>query len=362
MVLRVTFTYSGYIVQNLASAASVRGSNCRLSQECCATSRLFGSRKPDHPDSWREAPRPSGTVAATYRTLTGEILGGGCGAPILAGMVSVLKSLTCGSAGSVGATAQGLGACGISPIRPALVMPFLQVSKWMPCSDAALESLMNNTIATEYGKTEEEGYEREVSSSGGSGSGSKWGFSKWLGVRSEDAKAVVTALTVSLMFKSSLAEARSIPSTSMSPTLDIGDRILAEKVSYLFRKPEVSDIVIFTAPPILQQLGYGPADVFIKRIVAKAGDCVEVRDGKLLVNGVVRNEEFVVEPLAYEMEPILIPDGYVFVMGDNRNNSFDSHNWGPLPVKNIMGRSWFRYWPPSNLADESIPKNKIKDS
>lgn len=161
-------------------------------------------------------------------------------------------------------------------------------------------------------------------------------------------------MTVSVLFRSSLAEPRSIPSLSMYPTLDVGDRILAEKVSYIFKKPEVSDIVIFKAPLFLQacpEVGFSSGDVFIKRVVATEGDYVEVRNGELMVNGTVRNEDFILEPLAYEMDQVLVPEGSVFVLGDNRNNSFDSHNWGPLPIKDIIGRSVLRYWPPAKVSD-----------
>lgn len=354
MAVRITVSYSGYVAANLAGC---RVGNSRAVNDCWIRSRLFGgvkhNQKPevDVPArSYSSCKFVSSAPASIYSTIAGELLGDSVKNPVILGLVGMLKS-----SGVVSGCGNGMS--GALAFKGCCGLPFLG-SKWLGGDDVLPDE---RDMIDEGGTVASVGVMNEPKMSVKMVKGNNW-LSKMLNMCSDDTKAVFTAVTVSLMFKSSLAEPRSIPSSSMSPTLEAGDRIMAEKVSYRFRKPEVSDIVIFKAPSILQEVGCcRPGEEFIKRVVAKGGDTVEVRDGKLYVNDAPQDEEFVLEPVKYDLEPVLVPEGCVFVMGDNRNNSFDSHNWGPLPIKNIVGRSVFRYWPPSKVSD-TIHKPLVQNS
>ena len=169
-----------------------------------------------------------------------------------------------------------------------------------------------------------------------------WGFLK------DVFQVVFFALILTFLLRTYVVEARQIPSGSMLPTLEIGDRLLVDKVVFKFRGLERKDIIVFAPPPEARSEAVN--NDLIKRIVGLPGDTVEVRDRQVLVNGKPLDEPYIAEEPNYTYGPVTVPEGSLFMMGDNRNNSFDSHAWGFLPKENVKGRAFFRFWPPGRLG------------
>lgn len=166
----------------------------------------------------------------------------------------------------------------------------------------------------------------------------------------ENGLVLAIALVLALVIRIFVAEPRYIPSDSMVPTLQVGDRLVVEKVSYHLHPPRQGDIVVFDPPAQLQQLGYTTDQAFIKRVIGLPGQTIQVHSGQVWIDGEPLTEPYIAEPPAYEMRSITVPPGQVFVMGDNRNNSNDSHVWGFLPVENIIGRATLRFYPIARLG------------
>jgi len=108
---------------------------------------------------------------------------------------------------------------------------------------------------------------------------------------------------------------------------------------YLFGPPQRGDIIVFRYPK-------EPSRDFIKRVIAVPGDVVEIRNGVVYINGEPLREDYTAAAPSYPMAPERVPPGSYFVLGDNRNNSSDSHVWGLVPEGNIIGKAWLSYWPP----------------
>jgi signal peptidase I len=127
--------------------------------------------------------------------------------------------------------------------------------------------------------------------------------------------------------------------SSMLPGIEQGDYIIVSKVTYFFNEPHRGNIIIFHSPK-------DPNTDLIKRIIAVPGDTVEIRGDKVFVNDTPLVEPYTLEPPHYFMPPEEIPAGHYFVLGDNRNNSTDSHRGWTVPRENIIGKAWITYWPP----------------
>lgn len=165
----------------------------------------------------------------------------------------------------------------------------------------------------------------------------------------EGFKTIALSAILAFGIRTFVAEARYIPSGSMLPTLQINDRLIVDKLSYKFQDPERGDIVVFSPTEKLKAQNFNEA--FIKRIIGLPGEKIEVKGGKVYVNDQPIRENYIEQNPEYQYGPVIVPDKEYLVLGDNRNNSYDSHYWGFVPRQNIIGRAIVRFWPLERMGE-----------
>jgi signal peptidase I len=169
----------------------------------------------------------------------------------------------------------------------------------------------------------------------------------WAIIR-EVGETILLTLIIFLLIQTVIRNFR-VVGTSMVDNLHDGQYLIIDKLSYSpfltntfgLGGPQRGDVIVFEPPN-------RPGEDYVKRIIGLTGETVEIRDGQVFINNVPLAEPFLPGKISYTMPPRVVPEDMVFVMGDNRNNSNDSHNWGPLPIDNIVGRAWLSYWPPES--------------
>ena len=167
---------------------------------------------------------------------------------------------------------------------------------------------------------------------------------EWLGV-------IGGGIAIALLVEAFLIQAFWIPSPSMEPTLDVGDRVLVNKLSYKFHDVNHGDVVVFERPPGASTGQNGEIKDLIKRVIAVGGDTIEAKEGNVYVNGEQIDEDYLEPGTPTDNLPLTtIPEGQVFVMGDNRTNSEDSRIFGPIDENAIVGRAFIRVLPITDIG------------
>lgn len=152
---------------------------------------------------------------------------------------------------------------------------------------------------------------------------------------------VIFAFILSWGLRSAVVQASIIPTGSMLPTIQLQDRVIVDKLLFKLSTIKRGDIIVFHPLSDVDSSGVP----WIKRIIGLPREKVEIKDGKVIINETKLNEPYEMEKPDYSFGPIIVPENSYFVLGDNRNNSLDSHYWGVLPAENIIGKASLRYWP-----------------
>jgi signal peptidase I len=177
----------------------------------------------------------------------------------------------------------------------------------------------------------------------------------------ETATVVAIAVLVAVLLRTFVVGTYSIPSGSMEPTLQIGDRILVDKLSYDLHGIGRSDIIVFTTPP-LEHCAGAPVPDLVKRVIGLSGETISLAGGQVYINGKLLSQPWLTPTAQHDtfppagstqpyalVHPFKIPAGKVFVMGDNRGESCDSRYWGPIEKSTIVGKVDLRFWPIGRL-------------
>jgi len=163
---------------------------------------------------------------------------------------------------------------------------------------------------------------------------------KWL---REALETILPAILIAILINLFLAQPTRVHGQSMEPNLHSDQRLVVEKVSYRLHGPRRGDVVVFS---VLQQ----SEELLIKRVVGLPGERVEIRNGKVYIDGTPLDEPYLDQETRGHFEPTVVPPLHVFVLGDNRSFSNDSRAFDAVPIKNILGRAWLSYWPPEDLG------------
>jgi signal peptidase I len=167
---------------------------------------------------------------------------------------------------------------------------------------------------------------------------------EWVGI-------LGVALIATLLIRTYLFQSFYIPSVSMVPTLDVGDRIIVSKISTTLGTIHRGDVIVFARPPRESCGGGNDVTDLVKRVIGLPGETISSRNDTILINGRALKESWgTTAPLGREIGKVVIPPHQYFMMGDNRNASCDSRYWGTLPEKYVVGKVVFRIWPPSRIG------------
>lgn len=178
------------------------------------------------------------------------------------------------------------------------------------------------------------------------------------GVIREVVTTIIVAVVIFLVLQTTV-QSFVVIGSSMKPNFEPGQRLLVSKVAYRFGEPQRGEVIVF------RPLDNEDTD-YIKRVIALPNDTVEIKEGTVYINNVALDEPYIKAPPNYTLHQTKIPANEYFVLGDNRNNSNDSYDWGTVPRQNIVGKAWLSVWPPDQWGlithytlKEQLPSTKL---